>query len=161
MMRTTTRRLRCSVPLQFAPEMNQRLKCQLLDLQGMQGTVVAPLGQKFYQKYLLFCHFWGCILFLGRMVEKWSSEAANQVSGKVKVKGHVGLRHLVQLISQECFALEASYLVGRQSNPFKKFQIRLVSAVMLSLNLSVRLLYPDGYNMFLSNRFKTQYPCSQ
>ena len=32
---------------------------------------------------------------------------------KVKVKGHVSLLHLVQLITQERFAPEASNLVGR------------------------------------------------
>ena len=37
-----------------------------------------------------------------------------QVSrSKVKVKGHVGHQHLMQLISQERFAPEASNLVGR------------------------------------------------
>ena len=37
-----------------------------------------------------------------------------QVSrSKVKVKGHAGLLHLVQLITQERFAPEASHLVGR------------------------------------------------
>ena len=36
-----------------------------------------------------------------------------QVSkSKVKVKGHVGHQHLVQLINQECFDPEASNLVG-------------------------------------------------
>ena len=34
-------------------------------------------------------------------------------SSKVKVKGHTSLLHLVQLKTQECFALEASNLVGR------------------------------------------------
>ena len=32
---------------------------------------------------------------------------------KVKVKGHASLLHLVQLITQERFAQEASNLVGR------------------------------------------------
>ena len=32
---------------------------------------------------------------------------------KVKVKGHVSLPKLVQRITQECFAPEASNLVGR------------------------------------------------
>ena len=37
-----------------------------------------------------------------------------QVSmSKVEVKGHASLLHLVQLITQERFALEASNLVGR------------------------------------------------
>ena len=37
-----------------------------------------------------------------------------QVSrSKVKVNGHASLLHLVQLITQERFALEASNLVGR------------------------------------------------
>ena len=37
-----------------------------------------------------------------------------QVSrSKVKVKGHASLLHLVQLISQDRFAPEASNLVGR------------------------------------------------
>ena len=37
-----------------------------------------------------------------------------QVSrSKVKVKGHVRLQHLVQQISQESFAPEASNLLGR------------------------------------------------
>ena len=37
-----------------------------------------------------------------------------QVSrSKVKVKGYVGLPHLVKLITQECFTLENSNLVGR------------------------------------------------
>ena len=39
-----------------------------------------------------------------------------QVSrSKVKVKGHASLRHLLQLITQECFAPVASNLVGRYS----------------------------------------------
>ena len=33
--------------------------------------------------------------------------------GQVKVRGHVSLQHLVQLMTQECFAKEASNLVGR------------------------------------------------
>ena len=37
-----------------------------------------------------------------------------QVSrSKVKVEGHVSLPHLVQLITQECFAQQSSNLVGR------------------------------------------------
>ena len=37
-----------------------------------------------------------------------------QVSrSKVKVKGHASLRHLLQLITQERFAPEATNLVGR------------------------------------------------
>ena len=32
---------------------------------------------------------------------------------EVKVKGHASLLHLVQLITRECFAPEASNLVGR------------------------------------------------
>ena len=37
-----------------------------------------------------------------------------QVSrSKVKVNGHASLLHLVQLITQEYFALDASNLVGR------------------------------------------------
>ena len=35
------------------------------------------------------------------------------IDREVKVKGHVRLLHLVQLISQERFAQEASNLVGR------------------------------------------------
>ena len=39
-----------------------------------------------------------------------------QVSrSKVKVKGHVSLQHLVQLITQERFGPEAAILAGRQS----------------------------------------------
>ena len=44
-----------------------------------------------------------------------------QVSrSKVKVKGHAGLLHLVQLITQERFAPEASHLVGIFMPPFEK-----------------------------------------
>ena len=39
-----------------------------------------------------------------------------QVSrSKVKVKVHAGLKHFMQRITQEHFALETSNLVGRQS----------------------------------------------
>ena len=37
-----------------------------------------------------------------------------QVSrSKVKVKGHVDLLYIVQLITQQCFVLQAENLVGR------------------------------------------------
>ena len=35
------------------------------------------------------------------------------IMSKVKVKGHASLVHLVQLITQECFAPEASNLISR------------------------------------------------
>ena len=31
-----------------------------------------PLVRNFTENVFFFCHFWGCILFLGRKVEKWS-----------------------------------------------------------------------------------------
>ena len=48
-------------------------------------------------------------------MSRWSLLIFQVSRSKVNVKGHVGLQHLVQQISQEHFAPEASNLVGRKS----------------------------------------------